>query len=157
MRWSSRVRALGCAVVLAASGCLFGGGSGELQAVDDPSILDFAGRIESFYDAIDGIPLDVQLTYDTNELRSYFGSEEEFATYYASLAAQVRKAQVRNSTLDRVSVVEFRFDTGQRVARVDLLMVARHERSLRLRSLELMRQDTWRLADGMWVVTPDKL
>jgi hypothetical protein len=157
-RWGSRLRALSCcAVLLLAPGCLFGGGGGELQEVADPAVLDFADRIEAFYRSIDGIPLDVQVTYDTNELRGYFGSEEEFATYYASLAQQLRNAQVRNSTLERVSILEFRFEPGEQIARVELLLVARHERALRLRSLELARQDTWRRADGKWIVTPDKL
>jgi hypothetical protein len=138
---------------LAPLGCFSGGG---FEVERDPSVLAFADRIQSFYDSIEEIPLDVELTYGNSELRAFFASEGDFAAYYASLAAQLRRAQVRNTTLNRVSIVEFRFD-GDSIARVDLVLTGKHERSLRLGALELQRQDTWQRLDGRWLVTPDKL
>jgi hypothetical protein len=141
---------------LPAPACLIGGGEAPLEAEQDPKILEFADRIVSFYDSIESIPLDVELTYGNSALRAYFASETDFAAYYASLAAQLRRAQFRNATLDQVSILEFRFDqTG--VARVDLRLIGRHERKLRLGELRLPRQDTWQLRNGNWLVSPEKL
>ena len=89
-------------------------------------------------------------------LRSFFASEDEFAAYYASLASQLRRAQFRNCVLDRVSIVEFRFE-GDDVAQVDLMLFGRHERALRFGELELERHDVWQRRDGNWLVTPGKI
>jgi hypothetical protein len=144
----------GLLAVLPVSGCFSGRKGFEVE--QDPGVLAFAERIRSFYDAIEEIPLDVELTYGKSDLRTYFASEGEFASYYAGLAAQLRAAQLRNATLTRVSIVEFRFE-GDSVARVDLRLIGRHERQLRFGQLELPRQDTWQRRDGRWMVTPDKL
>ena len=149
-RWAWLVIGLLSSVPL---GCFSGGAFEEEQ---DPGVLAFADRIQDFYDSIESIPLDVELTYGNSALRSFFASESDFAAYYASLAQQLRRAQFRNATLNQVSIVEFRFD-GDGIARVDLLLTGRHERALRLRELELERRDTWQRLNGRWLVTPDKL
>jgi hypothetical protein len=144
---------------LPALGCVgpFGGGSGDRQeVVQDPRVLEFADRIQAFYGSIQQIPLDVRITYDNSKLRSFFANEADFATYYAQLAGELRRAQFRNATLQRVLIREFRFD-GEGVAKVDLMLFGRHERALRLGELQLARSDVWQLRDGSWLVTPDKL
>ena len=126
------------------------------EVVQDREVLEFAQRIETFYNAILDIPLDVRITYDSSNLRTFFANDADFAAYYASLAAQLRRAQFRNATLDQVSIVEFSFNS-EGVARVDLKLIGRHERALRLGKLQLSRRDIWERLDGSWLVTPDKI
>lgn len=137
-------------------GCMLWSPPSRSIVDDDTEVLDFAGRIERFYRALEQIPLDVQPTFTSPLLRSYFRNESDFASYYASLVNQVRRAQVQNSRLGRIEVREFQF-RGEDRAEVQLILFAQHERRLRFWMLELERNDTWRREAGIWVVAPGRL
>jgi hypothetical protein len=136
-------------------GACFGGGS-KTELETDPQVLRFAQRIDRFYRQLENLPLDVRLTFEDTSLRAYFSDGEQFSSYYASLADQIRKAQFRNSTAVRVDIGEFRFESDDKAV-VELTLVGRHERALRMGELELERRDTWRLVEGRWMVSPAKL
>jgi hypothetical protein len=149
VRWAAALAALWlCA------GC-FGGGS-TTETENDPQVLRFAQRIDRFYRQLENLPLDVRLTFEDTSLRAYFSDGQQFSAYYASLADQIRKAQFRNSTALRVDIGGFRFEADDRAV-VDLTLVGRHERTLRVGELEITRTDTWRLVEGRWMVSPAKL
>ena len=133
----------------------FGGGS-TTETETDPGVLRFAQRIDRFYRQLENLPLDVRLTFEDTSLRAYFSDGDQFSAYYASLADQIRRAQFRNATALRVDIGGFRFE-GDDKAVVDLTLVGRHERTLRVGELEIMRTDTWRLVEGRWMVSPAKL
>ena len=144
--------ALLCATL---AGCLAGSGA-EPESVTDPEVLAFASRIEGFYRALEGVPLDVQMTFEDPALRSFFRSEAGFTDYYASLATQVRKAQFRNTKAIRVEIRDFHFQSSTR-ARVTVRLVGQHLRILRFWEIDLSRSDTWLLHESRWVLTPEKL
>ncbi len=149
MRWAAALAALWlCA------GC-FGGGS-TTETENDPQVLRFAQRIDRFYRQLENLPLDVRLTFEDTSLRAYFSDGQQFSAYYASLADQIRRAQFRNSIALRVDIGGFRFDSDE-IAVVDVTLIGRHERALRVGELQLPRRDTWRFIEGRWMVSPAKL
>ena len=144
---------LGSALVITGCG-LLGGGSGLPEA--DPDVVAFARRIDGFYRLLENRPLDVQATFENPEIRGYFGSDDDFQTYYALLAAQIRRGLFRNSKVARAEIVEFRFPETD-LAVVQVRLSGPHERSLRIGGAEAMREDTWARVSGRWVVSPGKL
>jgi hypothetical protein len=128
----------------------------ELEPVQDPEVLAFASRIEGFYRGLEGVPFDVEMTFEDERLREHFDSKAAFTDYYASLAAQLRAAQFRNTRAERVEIRDFSFETPER-ARVYVALVGRHLRVLRFWEIETSRSDAWQLLDGRWVLTPERL
>ncbi len=150
------MRPLATALLCAAlTGCITGRGV-EPERVTDPEVLAFATRIEGFYRALEGVPLDVQMTFDDPGFRSHVRSDAAFTDYYASLASQVRAAQFRNAKAMRIEIRDFHFQSSAR-ARVSVTLVGRHLRILRFWEIEFARTDTWQLSEGRWVLTPEKL
>jgi len=150
-------RPWGALLPLAVSACVWlGGGAERLERVDEADLLAFAQRIDSFYARLEKLPLDSLITFEDKRLRAYFRGEREFSDYYASLAAQVRRAQFRNSRALRIVVREFRFE-GEDIAHVDVTLVGEHIRALRPGDIELRRTDVWRRSGGIWSLSPDKL
>ncbi len=127
-----------------------------LEPVQDPEVLAFASRIEGFYRGLEGVPVDVRMTFEDERLRDHFDSQAAFTDYYASLAAQLRDAQFRNTRVDRVEIRDFSFENPER-ARVLVTLVGRHLRILRFWEIETRRSDAWQLLDGRWVLTPERL
>lgn len=145
------------ALLLALAACAWlPGGQSARQPVDDPEVLAFATRVDGFYRALVGVPLDVEMTYDDPRLRAYFESQRAFVDYYASLAAQLRDAQFRNTRAERVEIREFSFESPEK-ARVQVVLVGRHLRVLRFWEIEASRTDTWQLVDGRWLLKPERL
>jgi hypothetical protein len=140
--------------LLLSSCCLFGGGGPVPEP--DPEVLAFARRIAGFYQLLEKRPLDVQTTFESEELRAYFAGGEDFQTYYALVAAQVRAALFRNFTIESSEIEAFEFPEPD-VATVKVTFTGPHERALRLGGSEVSREDTWRRIDGRWVLSPGKL
>jgi hypothetical protein len=128
-----------------------------LAAADAPAgAEDLSRRAAAFYGALRGRPLDVWVTYDDPNLRSYFASERDFSDWFASLANQVRASNLRYSRPDEVEIREVRFE-GAETATVVVVFVGPHEQPLRLRAVEVERADVWRLSDGTWLLAPGRL
>ena len=143
---------------LLVSGCFWRlwGGGGEEGAVDDSEAVIFAQRAAEFYAQLEGVPLDTALTYQSLELHNYFAGRGAFNDYFASLATQIRRADLRRRAAERIEVREFRLvKPGEMV--VDLTIYGRHQRRLRFWEMELERTDTWNRIGGTWIVTPDRL
>lgn len=149
------VNRLGWLPALLATSCLWGGGR-ALEPVDDSEVLEFAERIEGFYSALERVPLDVAMTFRDQTLRAHFHDDDTFADYYASLADQVRAAAFRNGRTERIDILSFRFEDPE-LARVELSLVGRHQRGLRFWQITRQRTDTWRLREGAWVLSPERL
>ena len=149
------VHRLGWLPALLACAC-FWGPSPQLEPVDEPEVLEFAARIEGFYRALERVPLDVAMTFHDQRLREHFRDDDSFTDYYASLADQVRSASFRNGRTDRIEILSFRFES-QELARVELSLLGRHQRGLRFWEISLPRTDTWRLREGAWVLSPERL
>ena len=133
-----------------------GGGSVQLEPVDDIGILAFAERAGSFYALLENEPLDALVTFEDEDLRTYFAEDRDFTDYYATLANRVRKAQFRYSKPDQVVIQEFRLE-GDHTAFVDVVLVGRHQRSLIFWDLEVVLTDVWRHRSGAWFISPGKL
>jgi len=140
--------------LLALCACFGGGPAGE--PTEETDVVFFAERIQSFYSALEDLPLDSLLVYEDRYLRSYFENERAFADYYASLIGEVRDEPFRNGRADDVQIEEFRFE-GAALARVDVTLSGRHVRRLRFWTIRVRRTDTWRQVEGIWLVTPSKL
>jgi len=151
---AARVLAV-CLGIACSSGCFLFRGGGE-QSVEDPQVVAFALRIDTFYRLFLNTPLDVRSTFDNPTLRAYFQNQEDFSAFYASLAADARRSLLRNATPLQVEIDGFRFE-GDDVALVDVRFVGRHTRRLRFGDVEIARTDTWRRVDGTWLLSPDKL
>lgn len=137
--------------------CGWGSGRGLPSAAAEPiDVVAFAERIDEFYGALAGVPLDSAYTYEDRRLRPYFRDEASFADYYAALANRVREANLRNARPSEVRVREFRFE-NPRTAIVEVEIVGEHRRELLFWGVDLARRDTWQLVDGVWVLVPDKL
>jgi hypothetical protein len=124
--------------------------------VEDTEAVRFAERIQGFYTALENVPIDSFLTFQSQDLRVYFEDERAFADYYASLAGELRDADFRNGRAEQVLINEFRFD-GPGDASVDLTLVGRHMRRLRFWERRIQRTDSWRQVEGVWMVSPSKL
>ncbi len=150
-------RLRGAILPLVACACIWpGSGKDPLEPVDERDIVAFAERISAFYGRLEKLPLNSLLAFEDAELRSYFEGDREFSDYFASVAAQVREASLRNTTADRVLIREFRF-ADEDLAEVDITLEGRHKRGLRRGLIELKRTDTWRRVGGTWSLSPDKL
>ncbi len=150
-------RLWGAILPLVACACIWpGSGKDPLEPVDERDIVAFAERISAFYGRLEKLPLNSLLAFEDAELRSYFEGDREFSDYFASVAAQVREASLRNTKADRVLIREFRF-ADEDLAEVDITLEGRHKRGLRRGLIELQRTDTWRRVGGTWSLSPDKL
>ncbi len=130
--------------------------AGSAARVADPEIGAFAVRISAFYRALERRPLDSAATFDDPRLHAYFATPAEFSDYYASLANQVRDANLRLGRAESVRVREFRFDEPG-VARVFVELSGQRGRRVVFKGASLQRTDVWRRRDGVWVLTPEKL
>ncbi len=124
--------------------------------VEDADALRFAERIQGFYGALENIPIDSLITYESRELRAYFENERAFSDYYASLAGALRDAAFWNGRAERITIDEFRF-IGPGEASVDLTLVGRHMRRLRFWERKFRRTDSWRQVEGIWMLSPSRL
>ena len=156
-------------LALAVVGCALGGDPVErehvlvvepigpyAERVEIEEVDAFALRIERFYRLVARRPLDAYATFQDENLRSFFDDPKKFEEYYASLANQVRRAKLRNGRAEEVRVREFRFE-GDELARVDVLIVGRHERAFRTRDIVIERTDTWRRSGDTWFLGSGRL
>ena len=141
---------------LLASACLWAGAKGSIEVVRDPDVLEFAQRIELFYDELEGRSINVFHTFQDPVFRAFFLHEEGFVDYYASLASQLRAAHFRHGRPVRVEIREFRFENPER-ATVDVTLVGEHLRGLLFWDIRVQRTDTWRRRRSVWVLSPERL
>ena len=141
---------------LLASACLWAGAKGSIEVVRDPDVLEFAQRIELFYDELEGRSINVFHTFQDPVFRAFFLHEEGFVDYYASLASQLRAAHFRHGRPVRVEIREFRLGGPDR-ATVDVTFSGRHVRVLRFWKIEVHRTDTWLRSGTTWVLSPKRL
>jgi len=141
-------------LLLLATAC--GTRGGPAAAVDDDGAVAFSRRIETFYSALEQIPIAAAYTYESAELHGFFTSRPAFDDYFASLVNQVRRATLRDGQIERIEIREFRMSDPDHAV-VDLELIGRHERELRFWEIELPRTDTWERVRGTWTVHPDRL
>ena len=128
----------------------------EVGVVADEEAAALAARVEDFYRQLERVSLTSSLTYSSPGLAEYFVSPAAFNDYFASLALQVRWADLRLDEAERIEVREFRLvDLDEAV--VDVLLFGHHVRRLRFWEMELERTDRWRRVDGVWLLSPDRL
>ncbi len=127
-----------------------------MSPVSDPSVVEFAERVDGFYQGLEDRAIDTLGTYDDAHLRSYFSSHREFSDYYASLSAQLRGAAFRQTRPTATRVREFWFD-GPDLAHVEVMIDGSHQRMLRFWGIRVVRVDTWRRDGPTWVVSPGQL
>ena len=141
-------------VLTAASGC--GGIRGRQEPVNDEQILALARRLDEFYRSLENRTLDTLATFEDRRLRAYFADDIAFSDYYASLAAQVRRALLRYGRVDDVQVVEFSLKEDDH-ALVQIQLSGKHQRQLHFWRVELERTDSWRRLSGRWFLVPEDL
>ena len=66
-------------------GC-FGGGSAQVSTVevDVMDVVRFSERIESFYSALENVPIDAVMTFENPALPTFFASESAYMDYCGS-------------------------------------------------------------------------
>jgi hypothetical protein len=151
--WLSTV---GAAALL---GC-FGAGA-EAPPIQEPPVSDqeamlFSLRAESFYHALEGVPLPATLTFNNPDLPQFFPTASAYADYYSSLATMARQKTLRDGEARKVRIREFHFDAADQAV-VDVVLTGKHERVLRFWDIDVERRDVWRRIDGVWVIVPEKL
>jgi hypothetical protein len=124
--------------------------------VSDQDALQFAQRVQRFYDALAEVPLDARVTYESKDLRGYFESAGAYADYYSALATEARQATLRDGEARSVSIREFRFE-GPNEAVVEFELRGDHERQLLFWDVRIDRRDVWRRVEGVWLLFPEKL
>jgi hypothetical protein len=160
------LRAAVALTALLLGGCFlwpWGGEEGEGEAaspeqtrVDDAAAALLARRASEFYARLEGVSLVTALTYEDPRLQSYFASRRAYDDYFASLATQIRAADLRYRQAERVEVRELRLLKPEEAV-VELMLYGHHTRRLRFWEIELPRTDTWVRVDGRWVIRPEKL
>ncbi len=140
--------------------CSSGGGptsAAPAVAVPDAEVAAFSARIEKFYGALEGVPLDALVTYQSSTLRDCFTSPESFSDYFSALATAARLESFRYTTARRVQIREFNFVSPEE-ATVLVSFISVNQRALRFWSIYFDRLDTWaRGEDGVWRIVPAKL
>lgn len=154
-------RRLVCGAALAvALGACFGGGAvappPAEPAVSDQDALQFAQRVQRFYDALSEVPLDAWVTYESRDMRGYFPTPAAYADYYSALATEAREATLRDASARSVRIREFRFE-GADQAVVEFELRGQHERQLLFWDVKIDRRDVWRRVEGVWLLFPEKL
>jgi hypothetical protein len=152
------IRAL---LLLALCTACFGGGSPPpappSAQVSDAELSAFSARIEKFYGALEGVPLDALVTYQNKTLVDCFTSQAGFSDYFSALATAARLEQFRYTTARRVQIREFNFQSPEE-ATVLVSFISVNQRALRFWSIHFERVDTWqRSDDGVWRIVPAKL
>jgi hypothetical protein len=130
--------------------------AGSAVRVADPEIAAFAARIDGFYRALEQRPLDSAATFEDPRLHAFFASPRDFSDWYASLANQVRDANLALGRAESVRVLEFRFDEPG-VARVFVELSGHRGRRVLFRAVSIQRTEVWRQRDGTWLLSPEKL
>jgi hypothetical protein len=149
----------GAALVVALGACFGGGAVAPPPAepeVSDQDALQFAQRVQKFYDALSEVPLDAWVTYENKALRDYFQTPSAYADYYSALATEAREATLRDGFARTVKIREFRFE-GPDQAVVEFELRGQHERQLLFWDVKIDRRDVWRRVEGIWLLFPEKL
>jgi hypothetical protein len=137
----------------------FGGGAPVPPAAPQPSIeevREFSARIEAFYGALQDVPLDALVTYQSKQLSECFATQAAFSDYFSALATKARDMHFRDTTARKVRILEFDFD-GPEQAGVDLSFTSVHQREIRFWSIGFYQHDTWKRNEGVWQIVPEKL
>jgi hypothetical protein len=145
-------------LLLLCAGC-FGGAPEAPAPADVPPDADiavFSARIETFYHALEDVPLDALVTYQNKQLRDCFETQAAFSDYFSALATEARHRYFRDITARSVRIRSFEFANPDE-ATVEVTFTSVHQRVLRFWSIHFDRYDTWRRADGIWRIVPAKL
>jgi hypothetical protein len=127
------------------------------RPVSDAEAAAFSARIEKFYSALEGVPLDALVTYESSTLRDCFTSPQGFSDYFSALATAARLESFRYTTARHVQIREFNFLSADE-ATVWVTFISVNQRTLRFWSISFDRVDTWhRSEDGVWRIVPAKL
>ena len=125
--------------------------------LSDAEVSAFSARIEKFYSALEGVPLDALVTYENSALRDCFTSPGGFSDYFSALATAARQESFRYTTARHVQIKEFNFESPDE-ATVRVSFISVNQRTLRFWSIHFDRFDTWhRGEDGVWRIVPAKL
>jgi len=124
--------------------------------LSNEEVAAFSERIETFYGALEDVPLDALVTYENHQLRDCFETPGAFSDYFSALATAARDAYFRDTTARSVRIREFDFQ-GPDDATVDVMFTSVHQRVLRFWSIGFERWDHWKRIDGVWRVVPEKL
>ena len=145
-------------LLLLCAGC-FGGAPEAVAPANAPSDADvaaFSVRIETFYHALEDVPLDALVTYENKQLRDCFETQGAFSDYFSALATEARRLYFRDTTARSVRIRGFEFASPDE-ATVEVTFTSVHQRALRFWSIHFDRTDTWRRVDGVWRIVPAKL
>ncbi|HTO53124.1 MAG TPA: hypothetical protein VMR50_07035 [Myxococcota bacterium] len=148
-------------LLLLCAGC-FGGGATTTAppsslAPADADIAAFSARIQTFYHALEDVPLDSLVTYQNKKLADCFATQAAFSDYYSALATEARNLYFRDMTARSVRIRHFEFASPDE-AQVEVTFTSVHQRVLRFWSIGFDRYDTWKRSDdGIWRIVPEKL
>ena len=153
-------------VGLLATGCAlwpFGGdGPGpapdptqRIEWVEDTAVVEFYNRASAFYDRLARRRFDSIETYQDDALRDCFGSEADYADYYADLTSALVAAHFAQNRPVSLEVIELRLE-GPGRARVETRFVGEDGRPLRPGTVRIDRSDRWERVDGSWRIVPGR-
>ncbi len=129
--------------------------SSEIEVVSSDEVTDFYARSSEFYRRLEGRRFNSIASFRDAGLREYFGSDQSFVDYYASLADDLSTAAFERSVPLHTEVQEFLVDAPGR-ARVKVRIVGENGRPLRFWATSVEREDRWERRDGRWWILPGR-
>ena len=126
------------------------------MTVSPDSAIEFYERANAFYQRLIQRRFNALDTFQDISLRDHFRSEDLFFDYYADLAESLDAANFEQSRPIDARLEEFAFD-GRGGVWVQVRFRGYDDRPMRPGKTELIRQDRWERAEGIWWITPAKL
>jgi hypothetical protein len=129
--------------------------SSEVEVVNSSEVTDFYTRASEFYRRLEGRRFNSIASFRDAGLREYFGTDQSFVDYYATLADELSTASFERSVPLHTDVQEFLVDAPGR-ARVKVRIVGEDGRPLRFWATSVEREDRWERRDGRWWILPGR-
>jgi hypothetical protein len=129
--------------------------SSEVEVVESSEVTDFYTRASEFYRRLEGRRFNSIASFRDAGLREYFGTDQSFVDYYATLADELSTASFERSVPLHTDVQEFLVDAPGR-ARVKVRIVGEDGRPLRFWATSVEREDRWERRDGRWWILPGR-
>lgn len=132
----------------------------ELQRVAEAfpgeAVAEFLPLSEIFYQRITSRRFNSRATFEDPSVRQFFPTVAAYSDYYAALADDLDRANIRYNRPTRVELVGVDVaENGNLLLR--LRLVGRNDLPLRWWSATLTRADEWTWRDGRWYVVPGKV
>ena len=129
----------------------------QLEDFEQRPIVHLSEVAAIFYNRLAHRRVNSIATFHDPALREFFRSSEAFADYYADLVQALDNNHFEANRPNHVGVESFAVEEG--LDRVIVQVQFRGENGLPMRfwKVNYIREDTWELASGSWLIVPRRL